>query len=151
MIYEFGGHSFAWKGSLNRYDGPGIDNQTRMIPCRVHVDQPLAVRVLDPVGDVEGAANPPTLMTGMFVKVRIHVRPPIQLVRVPPAAIQPGNVIWTVRDDTLHRTNVRIANSTSELVVAYQEKGGLQVGDAVVVSPVATPFEGMKTKELPAP
>jgi hypothetical protein len=87
-------------------------------------------------------------MTGMFVKVRVDARPPIPLVRLPQEAIQPGNAIWTVDEGKLRRKEVSIANSNSEFVVAYQQEGGLQAGDAVVVSPLATPIEGLAVQKF---
>lgn len=145
VIYELGGNMYEWQGVVDRYDGAGIDSQTRMIPCRVHVEDPLSVN-----GDSARSAgkNPPTLMTGMFVKVRVDARPPIPLVRLPQEAIQPGNAIWTVEEGKLKRKEISIANSSAEFVVAYQQEGGLQAGDAVVVSPLATPIEGLAVQKF---
>ncbi|MEM9588566.1 MAG: HlyD family efflux transporter periplasmic adaptor subunit [Planctomycetota bacterium] len=185
VLYELDGNRFAWQGVVDRYEGIGIDAQTRMVPCRVHVDDPTSVAMLrddassqateqlvaarqidDVEADVEpgdpstgellapsmandrqglaGNLNPPTLMSGMFVKVRIHADPPIPLVKLPQSAIQPGNKVWVVRDGHLERKDVLIASSTRGHVVAYQRTGGLQAGDLVVTSPMATPVEGMK-------
>lgn len=146
VIYELGGSTYEWKGVVNRYDGAGVDNQTRMVPCRVHVPDPLSVSAGDSAEST--AQNPPMLMTGMFVKVRVYARPPIPLVRLPQEAIQPGNAIWTVDQGRLKRTEISIANSSDEFVVAFQTEGGLQAGDAVVVSPLATPIEGLAVRKF---
>ena len=153
VIYNLEGSSYQWNGVVNRYDGAGIDNQTRMVPCRVHVADPLSL--VSTVGEAANSdlpsgrrANLPTLMTGMFVKIRIHARPPIPLVRLPQSAIQPGNMIWTVEKGQLRRKEVSVAHSDSESVVAYQQAGGLQAGDAVVVSSIANPIEGLVVKEM---
>jgi len=90
------------------------------------------------------STNPPALMSGMFVKVRIHAKPPIPLVRLPQEAIQPGNKVWVVKDGTLQERSISVANSVTDYVVAYQQSGGLQAGDLVVTSPIANPVEGMK-------
>ncbi len=147
VIYQLGGIAYQWQGIVNRYDGGGIDNQTRMIPCRVHVQDPLQVSAEKPA-DASGVANPPTLMTGMFVKVRIHAQPPIPLVRIPQEAIQPGNIVWTVVEGQLQRKETSIANSGQQDVIAYQQSDGLRAGDWVVVSPLATPIEGLDVKAL---
>lgn len=89
-------------------------------------------------------ANAPVLMSGMFVSVRIHATPPIPLVRLPQSAIQPGNQVWVLKRGVLTRREVNIASSNPEEVVVYQTSGGLQAGDLVVTSPLATPHEGMK-------
>lgn len=155
VIYALGDEQYSWDAVVDRYDGAGLDSQTRMVPCRVHVENPTAVKKLDPgeAADANSQAaeivaakrtnQPPTLMTGMFVKVRIHASPPIPLVRLPQAAIQPGNTVWTVEDGKLQRKSIAIANSMPQEVVAYQRSGGLQAGDLVVTSPLATPVEGM--------
>ena len=146
--YQLGPVSYQWDGVLNRYDGAGIDNQTRMIPCRVHVDRPFSVKAIGkPDGTVGPQAKPPTLMTGMFVKVNITADPPIPLVRIPQEAIQPGNEVWTVVEGKLRRKGVRVATSGDDYVVAYQQDDGLQAGDRVVVSPLATPIEGLEVRE----
>ncbi len=75
VIYDLGESTYEWKGVVDRYDGAGIDNQTRMVPCRVHVKDPLSVTARD--SERSATENPPTLMTGMFVKVRVDARPPI--------------------------------------------------------------------------
>lgn len=192
VVYSLGDEQYAWTGVVDRYDGAGLDNQTRMVPCRVNVADPTEVLTLAemeasrPSGqlvtvqttesDSGGASqrtdqvsqdetpsrgaeivggndnrpsrnlSPPTLMTGMFVKVRIHATPPIPLVRLPQQAIQPGNTVWTVQDGKLSKKTVSIATSTSDDVVAYQISGGLQAGDLVVTSPLATPVEGMPVR-----
>ncbi|WP_197456073.1 efflux RND transporter periplasmic adaptor subunit [Stieleria neptunia] len=174
VIYPLGEEDYAWRGVVDRYDGAGVDAQTRMVPCRVHVDDPTSVMKLsdletirraealvatqsdldDGSGDdspslgaeiTAGSLNlqPPTLMTGMFVKIRIHATPPIPLVRLPHRAIQPGNTVWTVEAGKLHKKSIAIANSSQQYVVAYQRSGGLSAGDLIVTSPLATPVEGM--------
>ena len=40
VAYELGGHVYTWHGVLDRYDGFGLDEQTRMVPCRIVVDDP---------------------------------------------------------------------------------------------------------------
>lgn len=185
VIYRLGDEEFAWKAVVDRYDGAGIDSQTRMVPCRVHVDDPTSVfdlAALDAAGSAESLVatqdstdtetadknaadkdperqtqslgaeiagpgsdlQPPTLMTGMFVKVRIHASPPIALVRIPQQAIQPGNTVWTVDSGKLAKKSITIANSTPDFVIAYQRSGGLQAGDLIVTSPLATPVDGMR-------
>jgi hypothetical protein len=63
---------------------------------------------------------------------------------LPQEAIQPGNAVWTVDNGRLRRKEVSIVSSDSEFVVAFQEEGGLQAGNPVVVSPLATPIEGLE-------
>ncbi|MEM8735137.1 MAG: efflux RND transporter periplasmic adaptor subunit [Planctomycetota bacterium] len=150
IAYDLGGNRYEWSGTVNRYDGAGIDSQTRMVPCRVNVPDPLAVAAKHEGKDAY--ASPPTLMTGMFVKVRVQAKPPIPLVRIPQSAVQPGNHVWVNANGKLQRKKVTIATSEGAEVVAYQEVDGLQAGDEVVLTPLATPSEGqavVDAKNLP--
>ena len=140
VAYDLGGNRYEWSGIVNRYDGAGIDSQTRMVPCRVNVADPLSV-VAKHEGK-EAYASPPTLMTGMFVKVRVQAKPPIPLVRIPQSAVQPGNHVWINANGKLERKKVTIATSEGDEVVAYQELDGIQAGDQVILTPLATPMEG---------
>lgn len=146
VIYDLGGVQYQWEGVVNRFDGAGIDNQTRMVPCRIGV----TAMTGKPVKEKNEGSNikPPTLLTGMFVTVRIKATPPIPLVRIPQRAIQPGNAVWTVVDGKLKQKKIRIANSTESHVIAYQETDGLKAGDVVVVSPMATPVEGSLVEDI---
>lgn len=142
IMYRMGDTTYQWDAIVNRYDGAGVDNQTRMVPCRVYVPDPLKVTSNYVGGAKNLAANPPTLMTGMFVRIEIDSAPPIPLVRVPQSAVQPGEVVWTVKDRKLVRKPIVIATSNKDYVIAYQQPDGLQAGDEIVVSPLATPVEG---------
>ena len=150
--FELEGREYQWSGVLDRFDGAGIDAQTRMVPCRVHIDQPLNVELVAGVAEPDGligkVVQPPALMTGMFVKVHIFVTPPMPLVRVPQKAIQPGDIVWCVRDGTLVSRRVRRAVVEGDDVIAYEEKDGLMAGDLVVVSPLASPFDGKSVAEV---
>lgn len=148
VIYSMGDAAYQWEGVVNRFDGAGIDSQTRMVPCLVNVSNPLEVSTLAQGEQAYDAAVPPTLMTGMFVKVRIDARPPIPLVRLPASAIQPGNRVWTVLDGKLRSKPVAIANSDTDTIIAYQQVDGLQAGDTLVVSPLATPMENAPVRDV---
>lgn len=198
VIYDLSGQDYAWDAVADRYDGAGIDSQTRMVPIRIHVDDPTSVMNLADMIDTQRSKqtaaakafvatessagtstesttppgnipvdepkkeptetlgteiaktrknlHPPTLMTGMFVKVRLHANPPIPLVRLPQEAIQPGNTVWIVQGGKLHKKSISIATSNPNYVVAYQVSGGLQAGDLVVTSPLASPVDGMQVQ-----
>lgn len=150
IVYRIGPVSYQWQGVLDRYDGAGIDNQTRMVPCRVHVDRPMDVIVESSEDGTGMQTTPPTLMTGMFVKAQILAKPPIPLVRIPQEAIQPGNMVWTVADGKLQRKEC-VATSGPDFILAYQQADGLQAGDVVVVSPLATPVDGLAVSEAGKP
>ncbi len=154
VSFEVGGSTYRWQGSLSYFDGGQVDKQTRMIPCRVYVREPLKVEVESASG--QSPKNPAAfaLMAGMFVKVAVHSQPDLPLVELPEAAIQPGNTVWTATpgkdSNTLSKTTVRIAHGLGDTVLAYAEDDGLKAGDLAVVSPLAVPVEGASVKILEA-
>lgn len=164
VTYQLGGVRYAWQGVIDRYDGAGVDAQTRMIPCRIHVEHPESVTVMPAASDRAGSSGaadggsvtgplqrvsqPPTLMTGMFVKVIVNAKPPIPLVRVPGQAVGPGGIVWTVNKGKLKKKTITVATSAVDDVIAYQQPGGLVAGDAIVVSPLASPINGLEVQEV---
>ncbi|MDR2441058.1 MAG: HlyD family efflux transporter periplasmic adaptor subunit [Planctomycetaceae bacterium] len=44
ILYEIDGEHWAWEGTLKTLDGGSLNAITRMVPCRVKVDDPQAVR-----------------------------------------------------------------------------------------------------------
>ncbi len=93
---------YEWDGVLARYDGPGMDPQSRTIPVRVVVDNPTEYRVDGRPVDNKSRSGPSTLVRGMFVDVKILARPATQLLLVPKLSIKPAtssNRIWKFTPD----------------------------------------------------
>ena len=150
VSYRLGPREYLWDGRLDRYDGAGLDQQTRMVPCRVHVDSPLQVETVVAGVVMANAATvaPPTLMSGMFVQVRIHAQPDVPLLRLPNEALQPGNTVWVVREGRLHKCHVRVADMRDDRdhVLIYEDSGSPAAGDQVVSSPLSAPVEDMTVR-----
>lgn len=145
VAYEFEGVETIWDGYLARLEGTGIDRDTRTFPCRVLVEKPRETRFND---SVAGATiSPPTLLSGMFVTVRIPVESPLPLLRLPLEAVRPGGQIWVMRDDKLKTLEVSLAHVEGEMALIRQDGSGLADGDRVVVSPLASVKEGMLLTE----
>ncbi|WP_153559206.1 efflux RND transporter periplasmic adaptor subunit [Roseimaritima sediminicola] len=89
--------SYQWQGTLIRYDGIGLDEQTRTAPVRIVVDNPKRFR--KPDGSQAVSSGPTALLRGMFVDVTLHIHPQTPLVLVPALAMQPGNRVWHFRPD----------------------------------------------------
>lgn len=138
ITYRLDGTDWLWKGRVTAYDGGGLNPVTRMMPCRVTVEMPLAVRS----DDSGQSIAPPTLLSGMFVAVTIHAKPNIALYRVPEKAILPGNQIWTATGGVLKKHKIRVAATTPQGVLFYADKNELLPGDLIVVSPLASPQDG---------
>ncbi len=60
--YRLSGETVTWEGRLARYEGGGIDERTRTVPCRVAIP---ASEILDDHG-------PSSLRRGMFVEVSLR-------------------------------------------------------------------------------
>jgi len=142
--YELGGRVYTWQGTLDRYDGLGLDEKTRMVPCRILVHRPHAVSV---DGEAVSLRGPRSLVRGMYVGLVIHARPQTPLLRVPQRAIQPGNFVWRVREGKLERVRLQIAQSNDDAVLVPAESAGLQSGDRLVVSPLQAAYTGLEVRE----
>ncbi len=153
VVFELAGQQYAWQGELSHFDGIGLDDATRMVPCRVTVEEPRGVRLLNP-GAGGPTSGPPALVRGMFVTVRIHAQPHAELLRVPEEAIRPGNRLWLVNDGKLRVADVRVVQRQDGVAIVRPEGAGdeqgrrrLAAGMRVVTSPLAVAEEGMRLRE----
>ncbi|MCC6511854.1 MAG: efflux RND transporter periplasmic adaptor subunit, partial [Pirellulaceae bacterium] len=85
---------YRWQGHLDRYDGSGIDPQSRTVPCRVVVDSPTAFTVNGQPPSTSRNSGLSALVRGMFVDVIIAAKPHSVLLLVPRLGVKPGNIIW---------------------------------------------------------
>jgi hypothetical protein len=150
---------FLWRGVLSRYDGRGVDERTRTVPCRVVVHNPRDVQMESSVD----AAGPPALMRGMFVSIHIHATPQTSFVLVPEAAIQPGKKLFRVRDGKLEMVGplslvqlVEPSSGTDDCLpgnawIVHTGNHELRAGDHVVASPLPAAYHGMPVKERSSP
>ncbi len=148
IIYELGGHRFAWEGELDRFEGIGVDERTRTVPCRVVAPNPRAVKQLTANG-AAWSAGPPALVRGMYVRVRIHARPDASLVTAPEEAIRPGGKVWVVRDNKLYIESIAVAAVVDGAAVIDAEASHLRPGDRIVVTPLALAQDGMPVDAKP--
>ena len=79
-----------WNGRLLGYDGIGLDGDTRTVPIRILVDDPKSVT------GPSGVAN---LVRGMYVTVKLLIKPQTPLVVIPAEALKPGNRVWSFLPD----------------------------------------------------
>ena len=142
VLFDFQGTTTGWNGYLSRYEGTGLDRETRMFPCRIVVDDPVNSYVASSPGGHEGI-SPPTLLSGMYVTVRIPVKSKNPLVQVPVQAVRPGERIWVIRDNELRIMPCRPAQTTDEFALVRSDISGVVAGDQVVVSPLAAVYDGM--------
>ncbi|MHB0956598.1 MAG: efflux RND transporter periplasmic adaptor subunit [Pirellulaceae bacterium] len=149
IIYRLAGRDslqYVWEGRLSRYDGIGLDEKTRTVPCRVVVDDP-GQRVST------HTSGPPVLVRGMYVSVEIQVDPRTPLLKVPELALQPGNVTWRVREGklaivpvsfvTLLETDAQERKTVRDALIYVEDPSRLGPGDHVVTSPLTFVRTGM--------
>jgi multidrug efflux pump subunit AcrA (membrane-fusion protein) len=90
---------YRWQGHLDRYDGSGLDPQSRTVPCRVVVDAPTSFTVNGQPPNALRGSGLTALVRGMFVDVIIAAKPQSELLLVPRLAVKPGNIIWKFEPD----------------------------------------------------
>lgn len=147
VTYELGGRMFVWNGKLSRYDGIGLDEKTRTVPCRIVVADPRPSEILvngQPTDQVVGA---PPLTRGMYVSIKIPLEGNVSLLKIPDTAIRPGNLIWVVREGKLHSEKVRVVDTSGDQLLVELGASGLKRGDHAVTSPLSTASEGMAVRE----
>jgi multidrug efflux pump subunit AcrA (membrane-fusion protein) len=163
--YERGGILYAWNGVLSRYDGIGLDEQTRTVPCRVLVEDPrsarevvrkIAEKVVQDSNELEAnemeidSSASPALLRGMYVTVNIHASPKAMLLSVPEEAIQPNETLFVAREDTegterLDIVPIEIIDIEGEnAVVRPETPGTLASGQRVIYSPMPLAIKGME-------
>jgi len=147
--YEFQGVETIWDGYVSRIEGTGIDRDTRTFPCRVLVEKPRETRFNDSAGG-RATVAPPTLLSGMFVNVRIPVESPLELLRIPIAAVRPGNKVWVFRDGRLDVQDVSLAHIQGQHALLRRDGSGLQPDDRVVVSPLSSVRDGLPLRNVAA-
>ncbi|MEC7679578.1 MAG: HlyD family efflux transporter periplasmic adaptor subunit [Planctomycetota bacterium] len=104
-----------WKGRLLSYDGIGLDPRTRTVPIRVIVDEPSQSYEHQDESSAKQSKTP--LVRGMFVQVRLLIRPKTQLYVIPTKALQPGNRIYQFTPDETVLEPTRSENSQDSIAL----------------------------------
>lgn len=139
VSYRLAGETATWPAQLYRYEGGGIDELTRTVPCRLAI----------PRHEIENDRGPLSLRRGMFVEVTLRAdESTVPLLSIPREALRPNNEVWTVRDETLRIVGVNVVRMLDDRVVVRAEDGeagGSALGpdDLLVISPLPTPVDGM--------
>ena len=147
VIYSLDGAEYSWEGSLYRYDGLGVDERTRTVPCRVIVTNPRDVTILSSSEVDLFASGPPALVRGMYVTVEVMVDPQLRIVSIPERAVHPGDMVRCVTEDKIELRRVRVVSVQRDCVMIVEQPGHFAVGDRVVVSPIADARNGMQVRE----
>ena len=126
---------YEWQAHLSRYEGIGIDPQSRTVPVRITVDNPREFKRRGELGN-EGISGAPTaLVRGMFVDCLIHTNPRRPLALLPKLAFRPGNQVWQfVEDDAILYTPSPKLVSTENAALSESKPGSKDVKDVTTVS-----------------
>ena len=140
VFAEYGEVVHAWRGYVDRADA-SLDADTRTIDVIVHVPDPF-----EPGTAEASAASPdaPPLLVGKFVEVAIEGVVPAGYFKVRRAALQPGNEIWTVREDgTVRVVGVRVLQRIDDDVYVT---GELEDGQPAITGGIRFATDGMAVR-----
>lgn len=90
---------YQWRGHLSRYEGIGLDSQSRTVPVRITVDNPRDVRRNGEKIEEDNNGGLPALVRGMFVDIAIQTQPRQNLVLLPKLTVKPGGQVWVFQPD----------------------------------------------------
>ncbi len=129
------GANVTREGRVARLIG-ALDEQTRLARVLIIVD--------DPLGRENDA---PPLILDSLLSTEIECKPMENVVRLKREFIRSDDTVWVSKDGTLEIREVTIDFSDGEFVFISD---GLEDGDEVVISTLATPAEGIGLKKRDA-
>lgn len=145
--YELAGTVYQWTGKISRLAGTGLDPKTRMVPCHVTVNEPLAFQRKSDSQKIT-SRSPRTLMNGMFVQMATEVVPAKPLITLPEKGVRPGNMVWVFRDGELEMETIEVVHRQDNLVLIHEEGSPIAPGESIIISQLAEPETGMKVKTI---
>ena len=136
VVYKNAGSELTWRGRVARIKAM-MDQRTRTLPMVIEVDE-------TPIPGQQ--QNLFRLRPGMFVTVRIKGKNIHNVFVLPRYLVYPGDVVYTVKDDTLKSNPVKILRGYKDSVIIGE---GLSEGELIVTSPLSSPAEGMRVRLKP--
>ncbi len=133
IVFKNAGNEHIWRGCVARIKAM-MDERTRTLPMVIEIDETPAT---------ERPQNPFGLRPGMFVTVRIKGKKIQNVFVLPRYLIYPGDVVYTVKDDTLKSNRVKILRGYKDTVII---EDGLSEGAFIVKSPLSSPMDGMRVR-----
>ncbi|MFA9418938.1 MAG: efflux RND transporter periplasmic adaptor subunit [Gammaproteobacteria bacterium] len=127
---DMGNHIAEWQAEFVRFSDI-VDPETRTMGVVVAVD--------DPFDKVIPGYKPP-LSKGMFARVVLSGKVPMERIVVPRSSIRAGTVFVVDKDSRLRRRAVRILFSQGNISVIEE---GLEQGERIVVSDLVPAVDGM--------
>ncbi len=157
VIFDLQGTEYRWKGILSRYDGTGLDAQTRTVPCRVLIENPTDVRMSKAAEKSEAereagdsgdpAIRLPSMYAGMYLTIRIGVKSPVALLEIPAVALRPGDEVWLVKEGKLRIEKPEVMRRDRKRIYLRQRPEGIRAGDHIVTSPLSFVRDDLPVQE----
>ena len=133
VVFKNAGNEHIWRVRVARIKAM-MDERTRTLPMVIEIDEtPATERPINPFG----------LRPGMFVTIRIKGKKIQNVFVLPRYLVYPGDVVYTVKDDTLKSNRVKILRGYKDTVIIGD---GLSEGALIVKSPLSSPMDGMRVR-----
>jgi len=133
IVFNNGGSRMLWSGRVARIMAM-MDQRTRTLPMVIEVDEVLSSKQ---------KKDQFRLRPGMFVTVQIKGKKIQNVFVLPRHLVYPGDVVYTVKDDTLKSNPVKILRGYKDTVIIGE---GLSEGALIVNSPLSSPVDGMRVR-----
>ena len=133
VVFKNAGNEHVWSGRVARIKAM-MDERTRTLPMVIEIDE---------TPNSEQSRNPLRLRPGMFVTVRIKGKKIPNVFVLPRYLVYPGDVVYTVKDDTLKSNTVKILRGYKDSVIIGE---GLSEGDLIIKSPLSSPADGQMVR-----
>ena len=128
---EIAGIRHSWTGWLDR-TAAAINEQSRMITAIVRIDAPF-------ISDKGKSLKP-----GMFVLAEIEGVPLDNTIKVPRAALHPGDIVYRLTDDNrLQTVPLKVVRTDAEWALVT---AGISEGDRLCMTPLLFFVEGMRVE-----
>lgn len=119
-----------WQGRIVRTDSR-FDDETRVLYVYAEVRDPFGA----------GASNGVPLAPGLFINAAIDGQSLSGIITIPRAALRGEDKVYVATDDTLTIKTVSVISSNRDKAILG---GGIEIGDAVITSPIRGVADGMK-------
>jgi RND family efflux transporter MFP subunit len=133
VVFKNAGDEHVWSGRVARIKAM-MDQRTRTLPMVIEIDE---------TPNSEQSQNPLRLRPGMFVTVRIKGKKIPNVFVFPRHLVYPGDVVYTVKDDTLKSNKVKVLRGYKDEVIIGE---GLSEGDLIIKSPLSSPADGQMVR-----
>jgi RND family efflux transporter MFP subunit len=136
VVFKNGSSENIWSGRVARIKAM-MDQRTRTLPMVVEIDE------------ITGSDQKKAqfrLRPGMFVTVQIKGKKIQNVIVLPRYLVYPGDVVYTVKDNTLKANSVKILRGYKDMVIIGE---GLSEGDLIVKSPLSSPADGQTVRMVP--